>query len=166
MARSVLFLYAYLARCSDVDIHGADHTGRDHGRFVDREGGTKSFLPGPVPSLLFLVYSLGLQDLTILSPPLTIPLGLKFPHAPFSTHGFSVPSGTFDREQVKTERHAPEWCTPGSAKDHPTADSGQVLKRPSIPYQKKGQRPLSQAFCHPRLHFYAISAPSEWYERF
>jgi hypothetical protein len=110
---------------------GVDHIGRDDARFVDHESGTNTILPGPTPSLLFLVHSLEHQDLTIFPPPLTILLGLNSHHLPHSFlagHGFSVPSGTFDREQAKSERH-----TPGSSKDQSTADSGQIHERPSIP---------------------------------
>ena len=72
--RSALSPYAYLPHRLDVDSDDADHTGPDDLRFVDHGSGTKV----PIPSLLFLVRSLELQDLTISPPPLTIPLGLDF----------------------------------------------------------------------------------------
>ena len=115
--RPALFLYSYLAHLPEVGTDGADHTGGDHVRFVDRGSGTKTFLPRPIPSLLFLVHSLELKDLTIFSTPPTILLGLNSSHSFFSNHGFAVPSGIFDREQAKTERHAHKWYTSGSAKD-------------------------------------------------
>lgn len=75
--------------------------------------------------------------------PPTIPLGLNSHHplhSFFAGHGFSVPisSGAFDREQAETEWYSNERYTSGSAKEQSATDSGQILKRPSVPYQKKG----------------------------
>ena len=54
-------------------------------------------------------------------------------HSFLTSHGLSITSGNFDRKQAKTERHAHERYTPGSAKDQSTTDSGQILKCPSVP---------------------------------
>lgn len=168
-AHSAFFLHAYLLHPLAVCKHGADHTGRDDARFVGHERGTRVFLSRSTPFLLFLVHSLGPKDLTILPPPLTTPL-LSIPTVPFHSflagHGHSIPSGNFDREQTETERLARERCNPGSTEDQSATDSGQILKRSSVPYSKKGQRSFSKALCYARFHFHPISTPSKRCERF
>jgi len=131
-ARSVLLLHAYPPHCPDVDTDGADHTGRNDTRFVGNESVIRPPLPRPIPSLLFLVHSLE-RSSHFHSPSPLVSTPIVSLHSLFASHGLSISSGNFDCKQVKTERHARERSTPGSAKDQSATDSGQVLKRPSVP---------------------------------